>query len=158
MILDHAAFGSHRLLRDRPVPWTEPVACQSYFGQAQSLLRPDATLVDLEAAHAQHLAVRPDLAEAMGARTRTGFALRTLLADRGVATEVAQLVRVLSQTSREPLVLQVLMGHSCKEIAALMGIKPGAVLTRLHRARLKLKQALADGDGSLRIAGRSDEM
>jgi DNA-directed RNA polymerase specialized sigma24 family protein len=31
------------------------------------------------------------------------------------------------------------MGHSTKEIAELMGIKPGAVLTRLHRARLKLK-------------------
>ena len=40
---------------------------------------------------------------------------------------------------REPLVLQVLMGHSTKEIAELMSIKPGAVLTRLHRARLKLK-------------------
>ena len=35
--------------------------------------------------------------------------------------------------------LQVLLGHSTKEIAELMGIKPGAVLTRLHRARLKLK-------------------
>ena len=40
---------------------------------------------------------------------------------------------------REPLVLQVLMGHSTREIAELMSIKPGAVLTRLHRARLKLK-------------------
>jgi DNA-directed RNA polymerase specialized sigma24 family protein len=31
------------------------------------------------------------------------------------------------------------MGHSTKEIAELMGINPGAVLTRLHRARIKLK-------------------
>lgn len=45
----------------------------------------------------------------------------------------------LEDDYREPLVLQVLMGHSTKEIAQLMGIKPGAVLTRLHRARLKLK-------------------
>lgn len=45
----------------------------------------------------------------------------------------------LDDDYREPLVLQVLMGHSTKEIAELMGIKPGAVLTRLHRARLKLK-------------------
>ena len=45
----------------------------------------------------------------------------------------------LEDDYREPLVLQVLMGHSTKEIAALMGIKMGAVLTRLHRARIKLK-------------------
>ena len=45
----------------------------------------------------------------------------------------------LEDDYREPLVLQVLMGHSTKEIAELMGIKPGAVLTRLHRARIKLK-------------------
>jgi DNA-directed RNA polymerase specialized sigma24 family protein len=31
------------------------------------------------------------------------------------------------------------MGHSTKEIAELMGLQQGAVLTRLHRARLKLK-------------------
>lgn len=46
----------------------------------------------------------------------------------------------LEDDYREPLVLQVLMGHSTKEIAELMGIKPGAVLTRLHRARIKLKE------------------
>ena len=48
----------------------------------------------------------------------------------------------LDDDYREPLVLQVLMGHSTKEIAELMGIKPGAVLTRLHRARLKLKDKI----------------
>jgi len=45
----------------------------------------------------------------------------------------------LADDYREPLVLQVLMGYSTREIAELMGIKPGAVLTRLHRARIKLK-------------------
>lgn len=49
----------------------------------------------------------------------------------------------LEEDYREPLVLQVLMGHSTKEIAELMGIKPGAVLTRLHRARIKLKEVVA---------------
>ena len=39
---------------------------------------------------------------------------------------------------REPLVLQVLFGHSTKEIAEIMGLSNGAVLTRLHRARKKL--------------------
>ena len=46
----------------------------------------------------------------------------------------------LDDDYREPLVLQVLLGHSTNEIAELMGIKPGAVLTRLHRARHKLRE------------------
>ena len=52
----------------------------------------------------------------------------------------------LQDDYREPLVLQVLMGHSTKEIAELMGINPGAVLTRLHRARIKLKDEVAKED------------
>lgn len=50
----------------------------------------------------------------------------------------------LDDDYREPLVLQVLMGYSTNEIAELMGLKQGAVLTRLHRARLKLKRDVAD--------------
>ena len=49
----------------------------------------------------------------------------------------------LEDDYREPLVLQVLMGYSTSEIAEMMGLKQGAVLTRLHRARLKLKDNVA---------------
>lgn len=40
---------------------------------------------------------------------------------------------------REPLLLQVIGGYSCDEIATELGIKPGAVMTRLFRARQKLR-------------------
>lgn len=53
--------------------------------------------------------------------------------------ELRQAIFRLEDDYREPLVLQVLMGHSTQEIAELMGLKQGAVLTRLHRARIKLK-------------------
>ena len=49
----------------------------------------------------------------------------------------------LEDDYREPLVLQVLMGYSTSEIAEMMGLKQGAVLTRLHRARHKLKDSVA---------------
>ncbi len=49
----------------------------------------------------------------------------------------------LEDDYREPLVLQVLMGYSTNEIAETMGLKQGAVLTRLHRARNKLKDSVA---------------
>ena len=59
--------------------------------------------------------------------------------------DVRQAIYRLEDDYREPLVLQVLMGHSTKEIAELMDIKPGAVLTRLHRARNKLKDEIGEG-------------
>jgi hypothetical protein len=107
LILDHASFGSARLLHGSPVPWSEPAECQSYFGQAQGLLRPDATLVDLGAAYAQHLVDRPELVDAMGARSRAGYGLKTLLADDALADAVLGVARVLAETNQQPLVLQL---------------------------------------------------
>jgi hypothetical protein len=107
LILDHASFGSTRLLNGASVPWAEPVGCQVYFGQAEGLLRPDMTLVDVGAAYAQQLVRRPDLTAAMGERSRAGYALKRLLADEAASEAVAGVVRVLAETSRLPLVLQI---------------------------------------------------
>ena len=43
---------------------------------------------------------------------------------------------------REPLLLQVLGGFSCKEIAEMLALKPNTVLTRLFRARKMLRAVL----------------
>ena len=48
----------------------------------------------------------------------------------------------LEDDYREPLVLQVLMGFSTDEIAQMMELRQGAVLTRLHRARKKLMEQI----------------
>ena len=57
--------------------------------------------------------------------------------------DLREAIYELDDDYREPLVLQVLMGYSTGEIGELMGLKQGAVLTRLHRARLKLKDRVA---------------
>ncbi len=57
--------------------------------------------------------------------------------------DLRQALYELDDDYREPLVLQVLMGYSTSEIAEQMGLKQGAVLTRLHRARAKLKDQMA---------------
>ena len=44
---------------------------------------------------------------------------------------------------REPLVLQVLLGYTTEEIATHMGLTVGAVLTRLFRARNRLRKIIA---------------
>jgi RNA polymerase sigma-70 factor (ECF subfamily) len=49
---------------------------------------------------------------------------------------------------REPLVLQVMMGYTTDEIATHMGLTQGAVLTRLFRARQKLRKALGGPDAT----------
>lgn len=43
---------------------------------------------------------------------------------------------------RDPLLLQVVFGHSCAEISEQLGISKSAVMTQLFRAREKLKTHL----------------
>jgi len=62
---------------------------------------------------------------------------------------VRRAIFALEPDYREPLVMQVLLGHSTMEIAEALGISQRAVLTRLYRARLKLRQRLGlDGGGA----------
>jgi len=50
----------------------------------------------------------------------------------------------LPDTYREPLVLQVIGGYSIEEIAQQLALSKGAVMTRVHRARQKLREALGE--------------
>jgi len=54
--------------------------------------------------------------------------------------ETAQIVSRLPETYREPLLLQVLGGFTCAEIAGMLGTTEGAVMTRLTRARQALRR------------------
>lgn len=78
-------------------------------------------------------------------------ALLAEIADEGsdpLVQDLRAAILALDDNYREPLALQVLMGHTTLEIASIMGLTQGAVLTRLHRARDKLKHALVE-DGTL---------
>ena len=48
----------------------------------------------------------------------------------------------LDQKYRDPLLLQVVFGHSCEEISNQLGISKSAVMTQLFRAREKLKRLM----------------
>jgi RNA polymerase sigma-70 factor (ECF subfamily) len=60
-------------------------------------------------------------------------------ADDQELTELRAAIFKLPGEYREPLVMQVLMGHSTAEIAAELGLSNAAVLTRLFRARKQLR-------------------
>lgn len=55
-------------------------------------------------------------------------------------------IRRLDAKYREPLLMQVLGGFSCEEIARELNISAAAVMTQLFRARQKLKAMLGDGN------------
>jgi len=57
---------------------------------------------------------------------------------------VRRAIFALDDDYREPLVMQVLLGHSTEEIATELGLTQGAVLTRLFRARQKLRKVLGE--------------
>ncbi len=73
----------------------------------------------------------------------------------GSDAEIRQAMQQLPDNYREPLLMQVLGGMSCREIAEALEINSGAVMTRLFRARQKLK-VLLEQDGN--DSGGSDEL
>ena len=71
----------------------------------------------------------PDLAEpGPGERAEIGLLRRNIMK--------------LAPRYREPLLLQVVLGYSCEEIADELGIGKSAVMTQLFRAREQLKMRL----------------
>jgi hypothetical protein len=107
LLLDHAAYGTAVIRQGQPVPWTDLAALTGYFGQVEGLLEPDATWVDVAGLYDAHLAGNAELTTAMAGRTRTGYALRTLLADEAGIDLVQRTASSLNLASRRPLVLAV---------------------------------------------------
>ncbi|OGI40261.1 MAG: hypothetical protein A2140_00700 [Candidatus Muproteobacteria bacterium RBG_16_62_13] len=79
-----------------------------------------------------------------------------LMADHPATPELSTLQRTLAALApeyREPLLLQVLGGMNIDEISAELGLKPATVMTRLFRARQKLR-AVLDGPDIQRSTAR----
>lgn len=57
--------------------------------------------------------------------------------------DLRRLMAALEPEYREPLVMQVVLGCTCEEIAAALDLTRGAVLTRLFRARKQLTEKVA---------------
>ena len=73
----------------------------------------------------------------------------------GASTDEAEVLNMrhaldmLAEDYREPLVLQVVGGYSCQEIADIMGLSAGAVMTRVFRARRQLRSLFEEAAGTL---------
>ena len=71
--------------------------------------------------------------------------------DRPEAFALRNALKVLPADYREPLEMQVLGGFSCEEISTILNISTSAVMTRLFRARKKMREIL----GQETISGSS---
>lgn len=60
--------------------------------------------------------------------------------DPSVALEMREALQALPFAYREPLLLQVLGGFTCGEIASVLSISDAAAMTRLSRARAALRK------------------
>ncbi|HON01247.1 MAG TPA: sigma-70 family RNA polymerase sigma factor [Acidobacteriota bacterium] len=61
-----------------------------------------------------------------------------------LAGELYEAVQLLPFEYRIPLVLKDIEGYSIKQISSLLGLKEPTTKTRIHRARLVVRQKLAD--------------
>ena len=62
--------------------------------------------------------------------------------DRAEVDLLRQGIMKLAPKYKEPLLLQVVLGYSCREISTQLGISKSAVMTQLFRAREQLKYQL----------------
>jgi RNA polymerase sigma-70 factor (ECF subfamily) len=85
----------------------------------------------------------PELAEAQSPRTGGLRSPDELLESREVASHLAARLRELPIEFRAPLVLRDVEGWSNQEVADALGLSLPAAKSRIHRARMRLRQELA---------------
>lgn len=103
--LDASAYGAG-LLAGGSAPWLDVAACTAWQRKLQGLLKNEvATLPAAEVIEAW-LAAHPALRAAMAAKSRTVYALKTLLADEALRAHLLELGRALhAGLPGQPLVL-----------------------------------------------------
>ncbi len=103
--LDYSDYAG-ALMSKGAVPWLDVAALIAWQRKAQGLLKSDVLALPLDAVCAAWLDARPDLRSAMGSKSRTVFAIRTLLADESLRTHLLELARGLRACFAElPLAL-----------------------------------------------------
>ncbi len=107
VLIDGDDYATRVVRQGAPIPWGEVAPLVGYVGQVAALLRPDAVWADLGRLYAAYTDGNDQLRQAMGARSRTGYALRTLLGDDDALEHARTVLSTIAQTQRRSLVLRV---------------------------------------------------
>lgn len=105
--LEDATYAGQLLAGGR-TPWLDATEYVAFRRKAQNLLRPDLNAVPLVGFLRAWVTARADVREAMAARKRAVFPVRTLLADDGLRSQLMQTLSGLRAAfSASPLVLRL---------------------------------------------------
>jgi hypothetical protein len=105
--IDSAAYTA-RLLEGGSAPWLDVANFLAWQRKAQGLVRSDVLALPVAAVVAAMLEKTPGLREAMAAKPRAQFALKTLLADEALRAHLSELLAGLRACFvGAPLVLQI---------------------------------------------------
>ena len=74
---------------------------------------------------------------------------------QSASSEVLSALNMLSIDHRLVLMLAVVEGFTCKEIAGMCALPLGTVMSRLSRARTELRKVLTQPKGSKRLAAKA---
>jgi hypothetical protein len=131
---DCTAYCREKLLDGGPLPWTSPGELSAFFGKGQGMFHSDALIVDVGDLFGARVAQDGSLAVAMAARTRPGFALRTLLADQDARDVATDAMTALGTADRAtPVVLSMPSPARWLALAAAQaGTPPDAPLQARH--------------------------
>ena len=103
--LDYTAYAGRLLAKGAP-PWLDAGACVAWQRKAQGLLKSSVATVAVAPVCAAWLEAHTELREAMAAKRRAVFPLKTLLADEGLRAHLVELTGAMRAGSAGlPLVL-----------------------------------------------------
>ena len=92
--LDYVDYAG-RLLAGDKVPWLDTASCGSWLRKAQGLLHSDVVALPVDRVCSAWVSAQPALRDAMRARTRAVFPIKTLLADEALRAHLVALVQAL---------------------------------------------------------------
>ncbi|MFA7512429.1 MULTISPECIES: hypothetical protein [Mycolicibacterium] len=107
LLIDDADYSTAVVRQGTPIPWTDTALAAGHFDQVRALLDPDALWIDVRRLLTAHTDARPDLIASMGARTRIGYPLRTLLTDSDVLAASREMLETVAKTTRRQLLLHL---------------------------------------------------
>jgi hypothetical protein len=94
--IDAWAYGKALLARGGEPPWGDVGELVAYHRQLQGLVSSDILVIELESFYHSWLQQAPGLQQAMAAKKRLGYALRTLLADTTAREHLHEIVEALA--------------------------------------------------------------
>lgn len=127
LMIDAQNYAQTILLQGKAIPWNEPTAYANHLKQTVDLLKPQIVIVRLDMMIKQELAENKTLVSAMGEKSRSGFALKTLMGDEHFKNAVGNLVMTATKMLKIPIAVQL---PSPKDILILTtkAAKPDAEL------------------------------